>query len=266
MVRYNAKLQRIARAVKRDIDEVIVPLVKQYAPDYVQDATPTHDGWADTIGRALQFLTGKWLSPIVRQAAESIASDFVRTQIKTNARGNKSVGIDVFSESQQMRDYLEAATFQNAMLITSIPAQYLEQVQNLVMTNMRAGMRPSFIEKALQEQFGVTQRRAKMIARDQTAKVAGEINKRRQIATGFSYFKWSDSKDQRVRHRHREIADKVTEYGPGVYRWDNLPLSDKGEPIAPGQDYQCRCVAIAVPDFKVERYKRDGQTAPGVTR
>jgi len=255
MVRYNAALQRIARAVRKDIDEVIVPLVKQYAPEYVQDSTPTLDGWADTIARALQFLLGKWLNPPARQAAESIASEFVKSQMRVNSRGRRSFGIDVFSNSQQAVDYLEAATFQNAMLITSIPAQYLEQVQNIVMTNMRAGMRPSFIEKALSEQFGVTARRAKMIARDQTAKVQGELNKRKQQAAGFNFFRWVDSHDQRVRHRHREIADKVTDYGKGVYRWDDLPLSDKGEPIQPGSDYQCRCVAVAVPDLKVKQFQ-----------
>ena len=255
MVRYNAALQRIARAVRKDIDEVIVPLVKQYAPEYVQDSTPTLDGWADTIARALQFLLGKWLSPPARQAAESIASEFVKSQMRVNSRGRRSFGIDVFSNSQQAVDYLEAATFQNVMLITSIPAQYLEQVQNIVMTNMRAGMRPSFIEKALQQQFGVTSRRAKMIARDQSAKVQGELNKRKQTAAGFSYFRWVDSHDQRVRHRHREIASKVTDFGVGVYAWSDLPLSDKGEPIQPGSDYQCRCVAVAVPDFKVKQFQ-----------
>lgn len=255
MVRYNAALQRIARAVRKDIDEVIVPLVKQYAPEYVQDSTPTLDGWADTIARALQFLLGKWLSPPARQAAESIASEFVKSQIRVNSRGRRSFGIDVFSNSQQARNYLDAATYQNATLITSIPAQYLEQVSNIVMANMRAGMRPSFIEQQLVAQFGVTARRAKMIARDQTAKVQGELNKRKQVAAGFSYFRWVDSHDQRVRHHHREIADKVTDYGKGVYRWDDLPLSDKGEPIQPGSDYNCRCVAVAVPDFKVKQFQ-----------
>jgi SPP1 gp7 family putative phage head morphogenesis protein len=131
----------------------------------------------------------------------------------------------------------------------------LEQVSNIVMANMRAGMRPSFIEKALSEQFGVTARRAKMIARDQTSKVQGELNKRKQTAAGFSYFRWVDSHDQRVRHRHREISSKVTDFGVGVYAWSDLPLSDKGEPIQPGSDYQCRCVAVAVPDSKVKAFQ-----------
>ena len=42
-----------------------------------------------------------------------------------------------------------------------------------------------------------------------------------------------------MRDRHQEIAEKVTAYGPGIYRWDNPPLSDKGEPIIPGGDYSC---------------------------
>jgi SPP1 gp7 family putative phage head morphogenesis protein len=255
MVRYNAALQRIARAVRKDIDEVIVPLVKQYAPEYVQDSTPTLDGWADTIARALQFLLGKWLSPPARQAAESIASEFVKSQMRVNSRGRRSFGIDVFSNSQQARDYLEAATFQNAMLITSIPAQYLEQVSNIVMANMRAGMRPSYIEQQLVAQFGVTARRAKLIARDQTSKVQADINERKQRAAGFEYFTWVDSHDQRVRHRHREIANEVTELGKGVYRWTDLPLNDKGEPIKPGFEINCRCIAKATTQAQVDRFK-----------
>lgn len=266
MVRYNAALQRIARAVRKDIDEVIVPLVKQYAPEYVQDSTPTLDGWVDTIARALQFLLGKWLSPPARQAAESIASEFVKSQMRVNSRGRRSFGIDVFSNSQQARDYLEAATFQNAMLITSIPAQYLEQVQNIVMTNMRAGMRPSFIEKQLVAQFGVTERRAKLIARDQTSKVQADLNERKQRAAGFEFFTWVDSHDQRVRHDHREIANKVTEFGRGVYHWTDLPLNSKGEPIKPGQEINCRCIARATTQSMIDRNIKDGKTAAGVSR
>lgn len=265
-IQYNVKLQKIVRMVRRDIDEYLVPVVKQYAPEYVADAVVL-DAWPDAVKRVIDFLLLRWTSPAARQAATSIASEFVQSAARFDERRQRNtVGINVFSGSNQMVDYLQAATIQNAALITSIPAQYLGEVGNLVMTNMRAGMRPSYIEQALVQQFGVTQRRAKMIARDQTAKVAGDIAEKRQRAAGFQFFQWVDSDDQRVRHRHREIADKVTAYGPGVYRWDNLPLSDKGQPIKPGQDYQCRCIAKAVTPAQVERYKRDGKTTPGVTR
>jgi SPP1 gp7 family putative phage head morphogenesis protein len=245
-IAYNVQLQKIVRAVKRDIDAQIVPLLKTLAPQYVQD------GWADTINVVIQQLLTKWTSPLARHAATQIAASFVKTAFKASeGRQKRSLGIDQFTTSVEMKNTLEAATLQNARLITSIPAQYLEQVSNIVMGNMRTGMRPSAIEAELTAQFGVTKRRAKFIARDQTAKVQGELTKQRQIDAGYQYFKWVDSEDQRVRHRHHEIATSTTSYGVGVYRWTKLPLSDDGQPIQPGSDYNCRCVSIAVSDEEV---------------
>lgn len=281
-IQYNVQLQRMVRALKRDIDAEIVPLLKQLAPEYIQDAAYTEqyhpavfdeslicicdaywsgnwvfaDGWSDVVAGALKRLLDRWTSPFSRRVAQDIADKFVKSAT-TTPTGQTSFGIDIFQNSQQLQDYLSAASWQNSQLITSIPVQYIDQVSNIVMGNMRQGMRPSYIEKALQQQFGVTQRRAKMIARDQTAKITGEIAKQRQQGAGFQYFRWVDSHDQRVRHRHREIADKVTEYGKGVYRWDDLPLSDKGEPIQPGSDYQCRCIATPVSNSAVEKYRRE---------
>jgi len=104
-----------------------------------------------------------------------MAGEFVQSSLKKSERDlKKSAGIDVYSGNTAMQDYLKASAQQNAQLIKSIPAKYLEEVQALVMANMRSGMRPGYIEKALQEQFGVTQRRAKMIARDQTSNINGE--------------------------------------------------------------------------------------------
>lgn len=237
--RYNVTLQRLVRAISKDVNETLLPIVRQYAPEYTQDAVPVtmHDGWSDAIVTALQQLLSRWTN--YREAA-TVAGDFVRGALSYNDRRFKrTTGIDIYSGDLRMQDYLKAATYQNVKLIQSIPTQYLEQVGNIVIGNMRTGMRPSYIEKALTDQFGVTSRRAKFIARDQSAKVTGEMNKVRQVNAGFIYFKWRDSGDSRVRERHEEIANKVTAFGKGVYRWDNLPLSDKGEPIQPGSDYQC---------------------------
>jgi len=249
-ISYNVQLQKVVRAVKRDIDAQIVPLLKTLAPQYVQD------GWADTINVVIQQLLAKWTSPLARHAANQIASSFVNTAFKASeGKQKRSLGIDQFSNSVQMKETLQAATMQNARLITSIPAQYLEQVSNVVMGNMRQGMRPSAIESELMDQFGITKRRAKFIARDQTAKVQGELTKQRQIDAGYQYFKWIDSEDQRVRHRHHEIATATTPYGVGVYRWTKLPLSDNGQPIQPGSDYNCRCTAIPVDDDDVAEFQ-----------
>lgn len=246
---YYRQLKQVAQLVREDVDANIVPLVKQLAPEY------TADGWSDTITSAINQLLTRWLGAFARRQAETIASQFVQTAAKDNAR---SFAINLYGGDTQLQEYLSAASYQNAKLIQSIPAQYLEQVQNIVMTNMRNGMRPSYIEEALVKQFGITERRAKLIARDQVSKIQGDMNRIRQVNSGINYFKWTTSHDERVRHSHVEVAKRDVGYGPGVFRWDDLPVVD-GVPTFPGQPINCRCVSIAVPDFKVEKHIKNSK-------
>jgi len=252
-VQYAVNLLKLVKAVKADIDVELLPLIKQ---DYIADTahTITVDAWFDIISAALQRLLTRWTNPYMRKQAEQIASSFVTTASNRNSR---SVAINVFQNSTQLQDYLKAAAYQNAQLIKSIPQQYLEQVSNIVMGNMRQGMRPSYIEGELVKQFGITQRRAKLIARDQTSKITGEITRLRQTGAGIEYFRWQTSNDQRVRHDHTELQNRVTPYGKGVYRWDDLP-KENGVPVYPGSPINCRCVAIPVTNAQVERNKAKG--------
>ena len=264
-IKYNKTLQQMVNAVKKDINEQLVPVLRELAPDYVQDST--NDSYVDLIVATLNRIIDRWRSPTFRSIAEGISQEFVTTSNQRNAKGyTQSFGIDVYAGSPELADYLQASAADNTQLITSIPEQYLSQVQSVVMANVRAGNRPSAITKLLSKQFGITQRRAKTIARDQTTKINGDLSEQRQRSAGFDYFQWIDSDDQRVRTRHEEIANKVTAYGQGVYRWDNLPLSDQGVPIKPGQDYNCRCVARPVSQSEVDENIKAGRTRPGVKR
>lgn len=231
-IQYNRKLQQIVKLVRADVDAEIVPVIKQQAPEYVADA------WTDVIAAALRRLLTRWNSPQAQRQAEQIAAEFVRTAADDNMRRQKSFGIDLYGGNDQLQDYLQAAAFQNTQLIKSIPAQYLEQVSNIVVGNMRQGMRPSYIEQVLVKQFGVTARRAKLIARDQVAKIQGEMNRIRQVNSGLDYFKWVTSQDERVRDSHVAVAKRDVGYGEGVFRWGDLPVVD-GVPTFPGQPINC---------------------------
>lgn len=242
---YYRQLKQVARLVREDVDANIVPLIKQLAPEY------TADGWSDSITSVITQLLTRWLGAFARNQANSIASQFVQSAAKDNAR---SFAINLYGGDTQLQEYLKAASYQNAKLIQSIPTQYLEQVQNIVMTNMRNGVRPSYIEEQLVKQFGVTERRAKLIARDQTSKIQGDMNRIRQTNSGIEYFKWVTSQDERVRHSHVEVAKRDVGFGEGVFRWDNLPVVD-GVPTFPGQPINCRCVARPVTAAAAARYK-----------
>lgn len=229
-IAYNRKLQQIVKLVRADIDAELVPAIKQSVPEYVADS------WSDVIAAALQRLVERWSSPFARRQAREIAGTFV-TDASTRAM-RRTVGIDLYGGNDQLIDYLKAAADQNAALITSIPAQYLEQVSNIVIGNMRQGMRPSYIEQALVKQFGITQRRARLISRDQFSKIQGEITRIRQVNSGIKFFKWTTAHDERVRPSHVAVGNRDVGYGKGVFKWDDLPVVD-GVPTFPGQPINC---------------------------
>jgi SPP1 gp7 family putative phage head morphogenesis protein len=245
-IQYNQILQRLVNAVKADIDEQLVPAI--------MPAEYTKDEWGPDVQAIVDQLLAKWTSAGFQALAQRLASGFVRTTLSAIDRQQKrSFGIDVFQNSPEIVANLQAAAIQNASLIKSIPEQYIKGVANSVFTNMRVGLLPREVAKQIHDEYGVSQRRARFIARDQTAKVTGELTKQRQIDAGYEYFQWVTSHDERVRHRHAQIANADVGYGKGIYRWDDLPTSDEGVPIQPGSDYQCRCFAKAVRNSKVKR-------------
>ncbi|AUR87935.1 head morphogenesis domain protein [Vibrio phage 1.106.O._10N.286.51.F7] len=263
-ISYNAELQRMVRRIKKDIDQSINPQVKDLEFEY------TADSWADVIEVSLAALRQRWSSAVFNRFAERLASKFVQAVNLQNQQQfqnqYKSFGINIYAGNQAVSDYLDATVKDNVRLIKSIPDQYLTQVESIVLGNMRAGMRPSAINKQLQDQFGVTERRARVISRDQVSKASNGLAKKRMESSGFKYFQWIDSKDSRVRSRHKHIANKVTKYGKGIYSFSDLPLNDKGIPIAPSDDIQCRCVMRPVLPSEIDNNKKKGLTSPGVDK
>lgn len=260
---YLKQLRKINREVRNDVNTTVLPVIRVCVSEYTlqpgggtTDAViQTFDGWADIISNVLSRIVERWNTPFRKYQAEQIAQGFVKAAI-SDADKRQDVSVNLYAGNDRLSNYLTAAASQNAKLIQSIPQKYLDQVANIVEGNMRQGMRPSHIEAQLARQFGVSERRAKLIARDQHSKIQGDVTKLRQESSGIKYFRWLDSHDQRVRHTHRTIANADVGFGKGVYRWDRLPKDEKGAPIYPGSPVNCRCVAVPVPDSMVRRKRR----------
>lgn len=257
-VEYNTDLQRIVMMVKNDIDRYLIPILEAEQANYTRDNT-----WFDRIQVVLDMIRSRLNTPVFRALVEETARSFVN---RVDARTQRSFGVDIYGNDEALQTAISASIFDNTRLITSIPEQYLSQVESIVVTNTRAGIRSSAIATQLFERFDVTRNRARFIARDQTAKVNSAVAQKRIESAGYEYFQWVTSEDARVRDRHDVISDRVTAYGKGIYRFDNPPLSASGQPILPGVDYQCRCIMRPVPRREVERNQANGLTRPGVLR
>ena len=161
---------------------------------------------------------------------------------------NQAVGIEVFKgQSSKLTTSLEAASLTNAKLIKNITDTHADRISTSILESMRAGYAPSKIAADLQKQSGISRRRAKLIARDQTAKINGELTKLRNLEAGITHFRWVHSGDGRVGDDHRRAASRDVGFGPGVYRWDKPPKEG-----IPGRSSRPNCRCTAAPVFEWE--------------
>ena len=125
------------------------------------------------------------------------------------------------------------------MLIKTITKDTLSQMENIVQEGFKTGKTTTSIVKEIQSTYGVEKRYARLIARDQMAKLNADLTKTQQQDAGVEEYIWSTSGDGRVRDRHRSLNNKT-------FRWDDPPVVDTktGRRCHPGEDYQCRCVSL----------------------
>ena len=127
--------------------------------------------------------------------------------------------------------------------------------------------------RLLKDLPGMSDRRAQLIARDQCAKLNGELTRGRMEDAGLETYIWETSMDERVRGRegglypdavpsHWAMQGKVCRWdNPGVYRNDQgewVARPDNAPTEHPGMAIQCRCVATPNWD-ELEDPSLDGQ-------
>lgn len=158
--------------------------------------------------------------------------------------------VDIFLPDPDLRRIMEEWTVENVRLIKTIPDEYFGKLQGIVSRGLTQGTLAKDMRQEVQDLYGVSSRRAQVIARDQVGSLNGLITQKRQTEAGIDVYEWSSSKDSRVRPEH---ADREGRY----YAWPGsgmagqvingktvLTLPVGGKP--PGMEILCRCVAYPV--------------------
>jgi SPP1 gp7 family putative phage head morphogenesis protein len=139
--------------------------------------------------------------------------------------------------SGPLNDILNAAVTENVGLIKSIPTQYLGGVQGAVMRSITTGNGMQDLVPYLQKHKGITLRRARMIAQDQTKKTFSALSKARMEKIGVQEYRWLHTSGSRhPRKLHIQMSGSI-------YRYDDPPVIDErtGERGIPGQAINCAC-------------------------
>nr|WP_304956407.1 minor capsid protein [uncultured Acetatifactor sp.] len=180
----------------------------------------------------------------LRRRLESLAHINRKLTVKEWKRAIKAtLGIDIREDYYLGDFYIEHLAkwvSENVDLITSIPEDTLDKMKDIVLDGFNRGRRTTDIAKDIQLAYGVSRKKARFIARDQTAKLNGQIQRAQQMDAGIKEYIWSDSGDERVRSSHRRLnGQKFSWEGDG-------PETDNGRCCHPGQDFNCRCIARPV--------------------
>lgn len=120
-------------------------------------------------------------------------------------------------------------------LITSLPLQAAERIQEMTTAGIASGRRAEDLVGAILGQGPITASRARLIARTEVARAASTFTQARARYAGSEGYIWRTSGDGDVRDTHRKMNGKF------VY-WDAPPKTDKNlAPYHAGCGPNCRC-------------------------
>lgn len=231
------EMQRQARAL---VVDVLVPLL----PGLVLEAGVVHDAvsprtYVDRLQAAMASIAERFFVEFPNERLRRLALTMAhRTSVMQRAELNRQllaatgreIGVNVFSEPG-IEERLEAFAAANAQLVSSVPRQFFDQVSQRVVQGLRSGERAEDLRADIADRYGVSQSRARLIARDQIGKLYGELNMARQTDLGIERFTWRTSEDERVRPEHQILDGQK-------FAWDKPPAEG-----IPGEPVNCRCTA-----------------------
>lgn len=183
----------------------------------------------------------------LRRKLELLANLNRKLTVKEWKRAIKAtLGIDI-REDYYLGDFyaeaLERWVKENIDLISTIPSDTLDKMEDIVYDGYTNGRTTTQMVKDIQRTYGISKRHAVLIARDQTAKLNGEIQRYQQMDAGIEEYIWCTTGDERVRESHAALNGQK-------FRWDDPPENSDGRACHPGEDYQCRCIGRPVFNYE----------------
>lgn len=224
---YLKELRTMLRRIKQDVNGAKTDDVTQF-------------------GNRIDYLLEQWSKRLDR-LGYTISKRFINrnraTFDKRFMRELRKAGFTVkFQLSPNIEDILEASVKENVGLIKSIGVDYLERVQQQVWSGVASGYDLGQIAKDLSKAYGISDRRAKNIARDQGAKAHAIIERERRKEAGITQAIWLHSHAGKVpRPSHVKANGKVFDIEKGLYL--------DGVWTLPAFQPNCRCSSASLVDI-----------------
>lgn len=241
--------------IRSEYRKRIESLVAQMARSYfywvkaAYRATPpvlAQDSPARDLNAAIAAMGTRWEKQF-DEAAPKLAAWFAQRAEKRSSAALRRIlrdgGFSVkFQQTKAMKDVVDATIAENVGLIKSIGQQYHNEIQGLVMRSVSVGRDLYPLTVELQKRYGVTQRRAAFIARDQNDKATSAMVRVRHQELGITEAIWRHSHGGVPRPTHLANDGKRYEIAKGWFD----PDPKVRRYIQPGELINCKCLAHPV--------------------
>ena len=248
--RYYQELRYLVRTMSAGVQRELEAFYKTpHAEAYFAEDASTA-AQAKILTKAMTDRFQKIFDIASKPLAEEVASDAAKSSaaaLKMSLQklsGGLTIKADVLTNGY-LKDIFTASVAENVGLIKSIASEYLTDVQGQVMRSITTGRGLADLIPYLQSKEGITLRRAKNIALDQTRKAFGSMNKARLQKIGMDDYEWlHHGGSQHPRKLHIAMSGKF-------YKWSDPPIVDEksGRRGFPSSEINCGCRAIPVIKF-----------------
>ena len=261
--RYVAALELLVKQMTRETKKQLVRLFKgEISDDFFksQEKLTAMDASLASQARILLNSLSRTFEEFFNLKATSLAKTMVEGATKTSAStvqeslkkltGGLTLKTSIVSSGQE--EVSTALISENVNLIKSIPQEYLKDVTGSVMRSITTGQGIADLIPSLEKYEGITYRRAKNIALDQTRKAYNTINRQKLLNNGVKQFEWGHSGGSlHPRESHIDIAGKIFsfEHIREEQAALGVPQVDRG---LPGEPINCKCYMRPIIVFETD--------------
>ena len=239
---YQAALQAFVRRMNMELMQEISRAytsreVALPSTEVTRDASPVE--WLK--GKLSDFFDGwhKKINAMADKRAKWFADQMEKSSSKQIQKMLRDIGFTVeFKNSAYVTGELEKIIEENVALMRSIPERMHKKVEKIITHGLTAGNDQRYIATELQKEFGVTERRARLIALDQTNKANAAISIHRSAEAGIEYGFWLHrSGSKKPRPTHIKMSGYNFKLSEGLHD----PDPKVNRKIMPGELVACRC-------------------------
>lgn len=222
---YTRQLLEISKYCQEQSNEIILPEVGRNLGD----------SWLTDMLAKLRVKVENYIIGVAMPLATKVVIDVqkdVDQQIAEHTKAAIGVDLTPLYQASDIQSRVDYNIQTNVSLIKSIPKQYADKVEALVLNALQTGQTNEELAQEIKKLGHSTDIRARLIARDQMAKIQADINETRQRSLGVETYDYLTAQDDRVRPLCKSHHGKT-------FRWDTPPTGGH-----PGKKIGCRCTAV----------------------